>query len=322
MTNNRERAKAVIDRRRETAEQTAEDRRLALEEVSPELKEIDAQIAGAGLRALKAIGLGKDAQRSIAALAEENLANQKKRKEILESLGVDPDCLEVHYTCSKCNDTGVVNGHSCSCFKALVRQYQYERLNACSPAELSTFEDFRLDYYRGVTDETTGRDAYECMSQIFRYCKAYAEDFTRKSPNVIMCGRTGLGKTHLSLAIANVVIGKGYDVIYGSAHNLLGQLEREHFGKLQDDSSPEDAILGCDLLIIDDLGAEFSTRFTVSEIYNILNTRILTGLPTIISTNLMFDELADQYSDRVYSRIIGSYVPLEFIGHDVRQLRS
>jgi DNA replication protein DnaC len=124
------------------------------------------------------------------------------------------------------------------------------------------------------------------------------------------------------LAMANEVIDKGYTCIYGSAQNLLNLLEKEKFGRLKDNSSPEEQLLTCDLLILDDLGAEFTTQFTISAVYNILNTRILTGLPTIISTNLMYDEIGDKYSERVYSRIIGSFTPLEFLGKDVRQLKS
>ena len=91
---------------------------------------------------------------------------------------------------------------------------------------------------------------------------------------------------------------------------------------LKSDDSQEDNVLNADLLILDDLGAEFSTSFTVSMVYNIINTRILKGLPTIISTNLWYDEISDKYGNRVYSRIIGNYTPLEFAGRDVRQLKN
>ena len=322
MANNLERAKEIIDKRREAAECEAEERRFQLETVSPELKEVNAAIARAGLAALQAISIGKDTDEAIRRLQADNLANQKKRKDILASLGLPEDYLDVHYTCPECEDTGTVRGRYCKCFKDVLLKLQYEELNAVSPAKLSTFESFSLDYYKGIVDERTGMSAYENMAQILQYCKDYAEDFTRESPSIIMCGQTGLGKTHLSLAIANRVISKGYNVIYGTAHSLMSRLEKDHFGKVKEDPSPEDLILGCDLLIIDDLGAEFSTQFTNAEIYNIINSRILTGLPTVISTNLMYEEIASRYSDRVYSRIIGSYTPLEFFGRDVRQLKS
>lgn len=320
MPTNFERAKQVLDRRRETAEREAEERTEELEELSPELRALDRKLSAAGLRAVK-LAISGD-QAGLEQLRNENLADQERRREILEELGSSEEALEVHYTCTKCNDTGVVGNHYCDCFKRLVKSMQTENLNAVSPACRSTFENFRLAYYRGVTDPETGVDAYSRMGQIVSYCEAYADDFSLSSPSLILYGNTGLGKTHLSLAIANKAIDKGYNVIYGSAHNLLSEIEKEHFGRLKTDDSPEDNVLNADLLILDDLGAEFTTSFTVSMVYNIINTRILKGLPTIISTNLWYDEISDKYGNRVYSRIIGSYTPLEFAGRDVRQLKN
>ena len=291
-----------------------------LELLSPELRALNRKLSAAGLKAVQLAIAGDQA--AMDKLRDENLADQERRREILESLGSSEEALEVHYTCPVCNDTGVVGNHYCDCFKRLVKSLQTENLNAVSPAGDSTFDNFNLAYYQGVTDPETGVDAYSRMGQIVSYCEAYAEDFGLSSPSLILYGNTGLGKTHLSLAIANKAIEKGFNVVYGSAHNLLSEIEKEHFGRLKSDDSPEDNVLNADLLILDDLGAEFSTSFTVSMVYNIINTRILKGLPTIISTNLWYDEISDKYGNRVYSRIIGNYTPLEFAGRDVRQLKN
>ena len=320
MPTNFERAKQVLDRRRETAEREAEQKTEELELLSPELRALNRKLSAAGLKAVQLAIAGDQA--AMDKLRDENLADQERRREILESLGSSEEALEVHYTCPVCNDTGVVGNHYCDCFKRLVKSLQTENLNAVSPAGDSTFDNFNLAYYQGVTDPETGVDAYSRMGQIVSYCEAYAEDFGLSSPSLILYGNTGLGKTHLSLAIANKAIEKGFNVVYGSAHNLLSEIEKEHFGRLKSDDSPEDNVLNADLLILDDLGAEFSTSFTVSMVYNIINTRILKGLPTIISTNLWYDEISDKYGNRVYSRIIGNYTPLEFAGRDVRQLKN
>ena len=322
MVNNLEKAKLIVDRRRSAAEETAERRRRELEEVSPELKAVNAEIASAGLRAIKAIGMGQNAEEYITRLASENLELQKKRAEILKSLGLPENVLDIQYTCPKCEDTGSFEGHYCTCIKSLVAQMQRDNLNTCAPAKSSTFDTFSLDYYKGIVLPETGESAYDRMSQILAFCKGWADDFDRQSQSILMFGNTGLGKTHLSLAIANVVVSKGYNVIYTTAGTLFSQLEKERFGRLKADESPEEAVLSCDLLILDDLGSEFITQFTVSEVYNIINSRMLSGKPTIINTNLKYDELADKYNPRVYSRIIGDYVPLEFIGNDVRQLKD
>ena len=320
MPTNFERAKQVLDRRRETAEREAEQKTEELELLSPELRALNRKLSAAGLKAVQLAITGDQA--AMDRLRDENLADQERRREILESLGSSEEALEVHYTCPVCNDTGVVGNHYCDCFKRLVKSLQTENLNAVSPAGDSTFDNFNLAYYQGVTDPETGVDAYSRMGQIVSYCEAYAEDFGLSSPSLILYGNTGLGKTHLSLAIANKAIEKGFNVVDGSAHNLLSEIEKEHFGRLKTDDSPEDNVLNADLLILDDLGAEFSTSFTVSMVYNIINTRILKGLPTIISTNLWYDEISDKYGNRVYSRIIGNYTPLEFAGRDVRQLKN
>lgn len=311
MPSNLERAKAVIDTRRENAEALAEQKRFELETVSPELKEVNYKISRAGLDALRAINGGSV---SIEELAKKNLELQAKRAEILKGLGLPEDTLDIHYTCPVCEDTGIKDGHYCECLKALVKQFQFENLNSCAPAKGSTFQNFSLDYYQG--------EARTRMEQIYNYCKSWAADFDRNSNSILMYGQTGLGKTHLSLSIANEVVAKGYNVIYASSGNLFNKLEKESFGRLKTDESPEEAVLNCDLLILDDLGSEFTKPYVVAELYNIINTRLLSGLPTIISTNLLYDEIGDKYNPRVYSRLIGDYQMLEFLGSDIRQLKS
>ncbi|MDO5448108.1 MAG: ATP-binding protein [Clostridia bacterium] len=311
MASNIERAKGIINTRRENAELEAEKKRLELETVSPELCEVNAKIARTGLDALKVITMGQGSKDFVDALAKQNFELQAKRGEILRSLGLSEDALAPHYTCSVCEDKGVVDGHYCDCLKALVRQLQFDNLCSCAPAKASTFENFDLGYYSG--------EALARMTQIYNYCKSWAADFDKDTNSILMCGQTGLGKTHLSLAIANVVVGKGYNVIYSSASNLLSQLEKEKFGRYTGEDSPEELALSCDLLILDDLGTEYTRDFERAAIYNIVNTRLLSALPTIINTNLLYDEIAEKYDKRVYSRLIGNYQPLEFLGEDVRQ---
>ncbi|MFR1474871.1 MAG: ATP-binding protein [Hydrogeniiclostridium mannosilyticum] len=115
-------------------------------------------------------------------------------------------------------------------------------------------------------------------------------------------GGTGLGKTHLSLAIAGGVIKKGYGVVYGSVNNIINRLEQEHFGR-SDDADTRQSLIECDLLILDDLGTEFRTSFSIAEIYNIVNTRQMTSRPTIISTNLTMEQAGAAYTDRFASRL-------------------
>ena len=134
-----------------------------------------------------------------------------------------------------------------------------------------------------------------------------------------MFGKTGLGKTHLSLAIANEVVKKGYTVLYDSAQNYLRQIEKEHFGRDNNGEDTLGALISSDLLILDDLGTEFSTILSSAKLFHIINTRMLTKKQIVISTNLSPNKLIDQYSDRLVSRIVGSYIILKFFGNDIRQ---
>jgi DNA replication protein DnaC len=133
-----------------------------------------------------------------------------------------------------------------------------------------------------------------------------------------MTGGTGLGKTHLSLAIANEAIQKSFGVVYSSVGSLVTKLENEHFGR-ESGTGVMNSLQDCDLLILDDLGTEFKSSFSSSAIYSLVNTRLLLEKPTIISTNLSTKEMVDYYSERFASRIIGSYRRIVFVGRDVRQ---
>ena len=110
-------------------------------------------------------------------------------------------------------------------------------------------------------------------------------------------------------------------MLYDSTQSILNRLEREHFGKGSGDDY-EKLLMESDLLILDDLGTEFSTQFTLAALYNILNTRLLRSRPTIISTNLDLKGIENHYTKRIASRIVGEYELLQFVGSDIRQYRK
>ncbi|MGN0635182.1 MAG: ATP-binding protein [Acutalibacteraceae bacterium] len=311
-------AALTLEQRRTRAETTAKQHKEEAERRIPQLRMLDAEIAQAGLDAVKAIGMKENADAFLQALSQKSLQAQEKRRALLREAGLPEDYLTVKYVCPKCSDTGYHGGFRCSCYDKLLQNLAYSQLCSDFPVEKCTFSSFNLALYSKRTDTATGVVPYTRMQDIFRYCKQYADEFDRQSPSLFLYGETGLGKTHLSLAIAGEVVRKGYGVIYGSAQNLLDRMERERFKGEEDGAT--DAILSCDLLILDDLGAEFTTQFTVSAVYNIINTRLQKGLPVIISTNLPIKELEKRYTRRITSRIFGSYETLAFCGADIRQL--
>ena len=290
--------------------------RIAVETV-PEILEAEEKMSRAGLATIKAVGMGAaDAKEYIQKLSEINLEAQAQRRLLLKINGFPEDWLDVHYTCKKCEDKGFVSGIMCGCFKELLKSIEYEKLCSKLPVGNCRFDNFKLDYY----PDGAGTSPKKRMESVLNYCKAYAADFSRRSPSLLLYGKTGLGKTHLSLAIAGNAVEEGYGVIYSSSQNLFNKLEKDKFGKA--DANTEEAILDCDLLIIDDLGAEFTTQFTVSALYNIVNSRELEGKPTIISTNLMLEQLTKAYGERIASRILSNYVMLYFDGSDIRQIKT
>lgn len=317
-----EEAKRRLDLRRMEAENAQEMRHSAAVMKCPEILDIENEMASYGAQVIKAVGMGADAKEFINNLSVKSIAAQDKRKALLRKNGFSEDYLDVKYTCPVCKDTGSHNSRYCTCYMNLSKEIALEELAKVAPVSDHTFINFRTEYYPDVLDKTLGISQKQHMQNIFDFCKAYAEDFSLKNKSIIMTGATGLGKTHLSLAIAQKAVEKGYNVLYGSAQNILDSLQKEHFSRVSPEDSIKDDVLDCDLLIIDDLGCEFSTQFTVAEIYNIVNTRILRSLPTIISTNLLLSSLEEKYSQRVTSRIIGSYYNLAFCGKDVRQVKN
>lgn len=314
-------AQNKLDSRRKAAVEELEIRRAKAYTAIPELADIQSRIAACGAQVIGAFAKGANGKEYVEALAKESLAAQKRRKELLIEAGLPENYLEAQFVCSVCEDTGVTESGICDCQRKLLVETAKDEISKHAPLRASTFQKFSLDFYPEAPD-ANGISAKKRMGEIAKFCEDYANDFSLKSPSLFMHGATGLGKTHLSLSIANIVTEKGMGVIYSSAPNLFGELEREHFSRQNpNERTFEKELLETDLLIIDDLGVEFSTQFTVSCVYNIINSRILSGKPTIISTNLTPAELEDKYTQRITSRIIGSYISLKFIGRDIRQLK-
>lgn len=305
--------------RQKMLEQTS-FRRDQLYEKYPRLREIEAELAQNATGITKAVLSGENIHEALERLKSASLTLQEERKSILRFAGLKENYLEPCYSCPDCKDTGYRDGRLCGCVRKLARSIAFTKLSEASPLALSDFESFDCGYYSDGKD-TSGVSPRARMKNNLNICREYAATFTLASPSLIFKGNTGLGKTHLSLAIAGRVIEKGYGVIYGSAQNLLHKIELEHFGRGEGGEDTLQALIDCDLLVLDDLGAEFSSAFSAAAVYNILNSRINLQRPTIISTNLNLDEIEKRYSDRVGSRILGNYRALLFVGRDVRQER-
>ena len=159
------------------------------------------------------------------------------------------------------------------------------------------------------------------MKNILKTCEEFVKNFDKKDENLLFLGKPGLGKTFLSTCIAKELINKQYSVIYETAYKTVSMLEELKFKKAENEEKLKfkvDKLYSCDLLILDDLGSEFSTHYTTSALFDIINSRLISGKKTVINTNLSISELSEKYGERVVSRLYGHYQLLNFIGSDIR----
>ncbi len=311
---NYKRIKEEYDGKYLRAEEAAKLRRAEVHTALPEIAKIDRELAATGFKIFDATLRGE--LDKLDAINRENDALQKKRAEIMQTAGFAPDYTEIKYECEECGDTGTVGYSMCKCMKRKLVEASIESSGMSDLIKRQNFSNFSLEYYK------QSPETYKKMNTIYTFLKNYAESFdAKKSGNLALFGGTGLGKTHLSSAVAGTVIEKGNDVYYISATNLFADFEQKRFGSSPSPESTGDTeqYFTCDLLIIDDLGSEMINQFTVSCIYNVINSRLNHKKPTIISSNLTQDEFRKKYWDRISSRVFGEYLVLPFVGNDIRQ---
>ena len=309
--------KEIFKAREDRARDDAFMRKCEVEAAIPEVKQINNALASTGAEIAIELAKGShNIEERINALRDKNLALQEKRAQLLVANGYPADYTKPKFKCEKCQDSGYVGTKLCECFHREVVENTIRNSGIGALVDRQSFDNFDLKYYSA--DPGTLSE----MKYNLEILREYAEGFTTNRSSVIMMGATGLGKTHMSTAIAKVVIEKGYDVVYETVQNIMSDFEYERFGRGYNTDAEEkktDKYFNCDLLIMDDLGTELTNNFTVSCLYNLMNSRINNHLPTIVNTNLTHNELRDRYEDRVTSRLMGEFVPIQFVGKDIRQ---
>ncbi len=309
-------AMRILSERTERNRLLGEQRRAEINRRLPEYETLELKLANNISSALNTLSDKEKRDKSALKNAlSENLVIERELSKLLETNGYPADYLEPIYTCPICKDKGNTGNEWCECLCRLANELAAAELNHNAPLSECRLDNFRLDLYPNETTDDSGLSARDIMENNLNVCREFAEGFDGTGNGILMVGNTGLGKTHLSLGIANVLIPRGFCVVYSSVNELIRRINREQFDEMNGDtlSLSKD----CDLLILDDLGVEKTTEWSSALLYEIINARQNRRVPTIASTNLDLEELKEKYRDRISSRLFSMRI-MFFEGSDNR----
>ncbi|MCI8465212.1 MAG: ATP-binding protein [Lachnospiraceae bacterium] len=285
----------------------------------PRMEQFDGEIGAVSLEQAKKLLAGEeDALHKLRFKLKEL---KESREALLAVGGFPPDYMEQTYTCSACRDTGYVDGKKCHCLRQAEIAVLYHQSNLGCVLEQENFDRVSYDYYdkEWIVNEKRGLSQYDYMKAVIEECHAYVEHFRERGGNLLFQGEAGTGKTFLTNCIAKALLDRSEAVVYLTASDLFQIFSDRRFDRGDPDREERYVgILGCDLLIIDDLGTELNNSLGNSDLFYCLNGRALKGLSTIISTNLPMNELRDNYSERITSRISSGYRIIPLFGEDIR----
>lgn len=285
----------------------------------PAVQEMNDAIAEAAVKSARELLAGdKD---SVKRLREKIEDLKEQRQVLMGAYGYSPDYINMRYECPDCHDTGYIDGKKCHCFRQREIDLLYAQSNIRDILERENFSHFSYNYFDDTkVDQRSGKTARAYMKQVTDFCHQYIDDFEEKKGNILFTGKTGLGKTFLSNCIAKELIERCFSVVYLPAVEMYEIFSKDRFSY---DASDEDRdrsqyLMECDLLIIDDLGTELVNTFTTSQLFHVVNERLNRKKGTIISTNLPVNEMRDEFTDRVMSRIVSQYQVIPLYGDDIR----
>ncbi|WP_297522493.1 ATP-binding protein [uncultured Clostridium sp.] len=283
----------------------------------PDIAELDTRISTLCTK-LAIIALKNSSNKAQEIDSLKNLVEdiRAQKFEALVANGYATDYLNLHYICKECKDTGYLGVKKCSCYN---RRYIEILLKDSEISELLTrnnFSNFTLAHYRANKMDHEKISPKENMQMLVdNIQESYLENFDTHERNLLFTGGPGTGKSFLSHCIAKELMDKGNFVIYRTSDELLTDLKDIKFNN---NKNLESSIVNCDLLIIDDLGAEQITEFSITELFTFLNKKLLKRKKMIISTNFTIESLKHNYDERIMSRLLGNFNMMKFIGDDIR----
>ena len=291
-------------------------RREEIKNKYPEILELDTTIQKLCLNLSMAALRGITDQNELNNLKEEITDLRAKKYEMLVSHGYNPDYLNLHYNCPKCKDTGFIGIEKCSCFKSKLIKLYYKDSDLEEAVKTNNFKNFNINLYPNHKLNDERYTPRKNIEDILEYITGeYLPNFKNSNTNLLFYGNSGTGKTFLSWCIAKELLDKGFLVVYKTSDDLLRALKDIKFNN---DTDLENLLINCDLLIIDDLGSEQITDFSSTELFTLINKKILKNKKMLISTNLSLPLISKRYSERISSRIIGEFKLFKFFAEDIR----
>ena len=313
-----EKASLILAERRRVNKVLRNERIEEIYNKIPQIKAIDALIKETGFRSLDLAAKNMDTRP-----AEEKIKTLKKEKnKLLLANGYETDYMDLKYHHDLCKDTGFVGTKPCSCRKNLIIEDNYEKSGLRAAINRENFSTFNFNLFSKNPYMNYDVIPYENIVKIVREIKEYINNFDRQSANIYIQGEVGRGKTFLINSIAKELLDRNYSVVYMTSTKLFKFLNDYHWAfedRRENLESQYEMIFDCDLLIIDDLGAETHRSTDQSNLFDVVNERMNKGLPIILSSNLNEDMIGEIYGPRVFSRILGNNSKTyEIFGEDLR----
>lgn len=306
------------------SEKKAEEKKREIYSKNTDLENIEKQI---NLKSIHKINMLLQNNTEQIAQIDLEINNLKKEKEkIMKNLNISSKSFLPHYECNICNDTGYIkNGNKtimCNCLKQKIFNIEYNKSNIGN-IEKENFNTFNELLYSNEVDEKLNISPRENIKIIKKISENFIKNFDNPNEkNLLFTGNIGLGKTFLCNCIAFEILKKGKTVLYQTAPVMIDSIINHRFGKQDSSINIVDNLINVDLLIIDDLGTESLNSMKLTELFTIINSRLLNQnnkiTKTIISTNLSLENIFSVYNERIGSRIIGYYNICKFIGDDIR----
>ncbi len=313
------------DENRRNAKRLLEVRKQETYEKLPEINDIDNELVRISLKLVKtAASVGDMNAVEVKKLKERSQTLREQKKSILVKNNYSAEYFNDIYKCGICQDTGYIGTAKCDCLKQRLIEKYYDMSNVREAVKAENFDTFDFRLYSDETIEGTGYSPRQSIQMIYSVCNQFVNNFDKSFLNLIFYGETGLGKTFLCNCIAKDLLERCKPVLYVTAPQIFKKIEdyRFHRDELENADEQMDFIYEVDLLIVDDLGSEFSTIVTNTALFDIINTRLINKKHTIISTNLSIQELQNTYSDRIVSRFLGNYKLLRLVGEDIRLIKK